>query len=824
MDPGEHARAAYSRAGALRETGEQRAAADMFLIAADGFEASREAELHATALVEAGRCFVAAGVASQAIAPYRQAASVIRELLPTRGPKARHDLARVLTNLGQAQGQLGQPDEALAAFEEAMRLSRDDDEHLYAWTLLSVGRLYRELKRPLEARGYLSDSYEVFTRLDDAGQAAHAANNLGAVFNDLGEHEDALAYFEKARDTYVTRADDTRVAIADANIGRQQFNLGRFNEAEQSIETALAGLTRPEDSILRATVLTTKSNLTWASGDRRQALISLQESVDIYQRHGQVSDCATVVGTLGARLIGLGRLDDGLELVERSVGALEHAHDTLRSRQLRAFYLDRVNEAYAGLVGCYVSANRPADALAAAERAKARTLALVLAGVRTEHAGEDEAELISVQRELGAVHASLRRNSPPDAIRQLERRERELQLALISLEAARGASLDQASTAGAPETTRELLLEYVLGPRESYLIATMGDSVEAFVLPASGVLEREIRALRDDLRLGLAPPHSYSLYRMLLEPAEHLLDTTDEILIIPDGVLLDLAFSVLTRADPRTGPRMRSWSDYPWLVRSHAVRYAPSARVAAALAERRAQRLGQFDGEIAAFAAPLTELGDVTELPGDATRAAARVGASLAPLRYAFDEITRVCRELGYRGEVTEPALVDAGRFAIRSHSAATKAAVTGLARTKDFRYWHFACHGVVDVELADHSGLVLSDVGDDCYWRAYEVAGVSMRCELVTLSACDTGRGRKLRGEGVLGLARAFFAAGADTVCVSMWPVVDRSAATVMGSFYSALASGQHKAQALRSAQCEAIDRDLHPRHWGAFTLVGAS
>jgi len=543
----ERGRAAYGKARTLRDAGDQRAAADGFLVAADEFEASGEAELHAAALVEAGRCFTKAGNASQAIAPYRQAASVLRELEATRDAKARRNLARVLTNLGQALGEVDDPDAAFAAFEEAMRLTRDDDERLYAWTVLSVGKLYRELKRPDEARGYLSDAYEVSARLSDDRQAANAANNLGAVCNDLGEHEDALTHFEAARAAYVTLGDHGRVAIADANIARQQLRLGRFGQAEQSIDAALNALTRPEDSISRATALTTKSHLSWVTGDREQALLPLQEATEIYKRHGPVSDHAATIGILGGRLMELGRFDDGLDLVERSVSEHEHFHDTLRGGQIRACYLDRVNESYAALVGCYIFAGRNADALSAAERAKARTLALLLAAVRNERVGQREDELVALQRELGVVHESLRRRpstSPTDQDKRLERRERELHIALRSLEATLGSSLVEPSSASLARPARparsardaaELLLEYVLAPKQSYLIAELGAVVEAFVLPPSGEFEPAIRALRDGLRLGLAPPHSHSLYRVLLQPVEHLLDATDELLIVPDG-------------------------------------------------------------------------------------------------------------------------------------------------------------------------------------------------------------------------------------------------------------------------------------------------
>jgi CHAT domain-containing protein/tetratricopeptide (TPR) repeat protein len=829
----------FNEARRLRDTGELRAAAKAFLRAADVFEISGPAELYAAALVEAGRAFMAVGEPAQAIAPLRQAVAVLREILAAAtlqevADKAARDLARVSTNLGQAFGELDDPDAALAQFGEALRIAREQDEHLYAWTALSVGKLFRELKRPEDARGYLTDAYEVFTRLQDRRQAALAANNLGAVHNDLDEHEPALARFEQARAVFAELGDTILKAKADANIARQQFALGELGDARRSIDAALRRLTEPGNASAQAAALTTKSRILWSMDEKEQAVAVQREAVDLYGRVGRSIEHASALGRLAGNLMELKSFDEGLALLEQSIDELERVHDALQGSELRAFQLDRINEAFAVLVASYVHADRPYSALAAAERAKARTLALLLSGVAGEDTGEHRERLMTLQRELGAAREALRCLGPspaPAEITRLERRERELQLALRSLEASLGVSLAASPTrecAGPAGPAHELQLHYVIASTGSFLLAQLGDVVEAHSLPASGDLEPLVRQLREDLQLGLMPAHADTLYRLLLRPVEHLLKASAEILIVPDGVLLDLPFAVLTRSESArvAGEHLARWSEQSWLVLTHTLRYAPSARVAAVLAARQAERATQHR-QIAAFAAPLDDGTDKSldaRLPSDAVRAAERTGATLTPLPFAFEETKEVCRELGLRRRLIPPVSLDWEGFAVRSHEAATKSEVIELARRGTFRYWHFACHGLVDVELSGHSGLILtgSSESEDSYWRAYEVAGVSLPCELATLSACDTGRGRVLRGEGVLGLSRAFLTAGADAVCVSMWPVVDHSSATLMADMYRALAAGAEKPAALRAAQCTAIDRDLHPRHWGAFTLIG--
>ncbi len=152
----------------------------------------------------------------------------------------------------------------------------------------------------------------------------------------------------------------------------------------------------------------------------------------------------------------------------------------------------------------------------------------------------------------------------------------------------------------------------------------------------------------------------------------------------------------------------------------------------------------------------------------------------------------------------------------------------------------HFACHGVVDEELPLDSALVLAPSADgqeNGLLQAWEVLErVRLDADLVTLSACDTGLGKVVGGEGVIGLTRAFQYAGARTVVASLWSVADASTAELMRRFYRHLRSGLATDEALRAAQLElargptevaggdgTTTRDLsHPFHWAAFVVVG--
>jgi CHAT domain-containing protein len=145
-------------------------------------------------------------------------------------------------------------------------------------------------------------------------------------------------------------------------------------------------------------------------------------------------------------------------------------------------------------------------------------------------------------------------------------------------------------------------------------------------------------------------------------------------------------------------------------------------------------------------------------------------------------------------------------------------------------RFIHFASHGLLDERFPLDSALVLTPArqgngAGNGLLQAWEVfERMRIDAELVTLSACESGLGREMRGEGLIGLSRAFQYAGASSVLASLWAVSDRSTAEWMRHFYAALARGNARDEAVQAAQAEMRRRpaSAHPFHWAAFQLSG--
>ena len=159
----------------------------------------------------------------------------------------------------------------------------------------------------------------------------------------------------------------------------------------------------------------------------------------------------------------------------------------------------------------------------------------------------------------------------------------------------------------------------------------------------------------------------------------------------------------------------------------------------------------------------------------------------------------------------------------------ANRAIATGSELSK-YRYVHFATHGYLDSERPDLSAIVLSLVDQkgqpqDGFLRAHEIYNLTLPAELVVLSACQTGLGKEIKGEGLVGLTQGFMYAGARRVVVSLWNVNDKATAELMQRFYKGmLKEKQSPSAALRKAQAEMSQHKewQQPYYWAAFVLQG--
>ena len=169
----------------------------------------------------------------------------------------------------------------------------------------------------------------------------------------------------------------------------------------------------------------------------------------------------------------------------------------------------------------------------------------------------------------------------------------------------------------------------------------------------------------------------------------------------------------------------------------------------------------------------------------------------------------------------------DKGIFAKSFVREAANEELIKKGELEKYDFIHFATHGFVNSQYPEMSGLLLAqnrNSPEDGVLYSGEILGLTLKADLVTLSACETALGKKFEGEGVRGLTTAFLFAGAKSVVASLWKVADESTSMMMIYFYTELLAGKDKASALRQAKLNlmANERYKHPYYWAPFIQIG--
>ena len=370
-----------------------------------------------------------------------------------------------------------------------------------------------------------------------------------------------------------------------------------------------------------------------------------------------------------------------------------------------------------------------------------------------------------------------------------------------------------------------VVLEYTLA-EDGIVVVALAAGFQPLVrwLPlkpdeAAGKVERFRTALQE--RGDKAGTEAQGLYRDLITPVESMLAGAKELLIVADGALHLIPFAALQGKDGHA------------LGERFAVSMAPSVTMALS---RPTEPAGLTSaGKAVVFAAPDTgavslpashpEIGGPGGLGGRGYYIPIR--GSYIPIRGDGGESSAFTLMAG----MPLPGAKAEGDAVAAQFPGALL--VTGKEATKE-RLWqdgagadvlHVATHGYADPEVPEFSGLLLAGAGEKRYdvLTAQEVYLWNLKARLVTLSACQTGLGREVEGEGVLGLTRAFLYAGAGSVVCSLWPVSDESTAKLMREFYGRWSKGATAEQALQGAQAvlQKEGATKHPFYWAGFVVV---
>ncbi len=367
------------------------------------------------------------------------------------------------------------------------------------------------------------------------------------------------------------------------------------------------------------------------------------------------------------------------------------------------------------------------------------------------------------------------------------------------------------------------LLLYSLGEEASFVLAATGDSASVVRLQVNPTsLGRMIDSLmtpfhRVEEHSGFQTEFhadlAHRLYQLLIEPVERTMSLPQRLVIIPDLALANLPMEILL-TQPPPKPTYLPTEEHPYardfLLHRYVFFYNPTAALLQANAMPACA-----ESNMLVLANPFEGKGELADKQVSLRH---RTGWRFDPLPFAEIEAEKI--------KQIRPSAK------ILSRSNASESFF--MQEASQYPLIHIATHAFVDTTFDSFSGLILAagkDTTEDGILMGYEISALDLNCDLVVLSACETGRGKLVHGEGVLGLPRQFLAAGAETVLMSLWKVDDKFTSELMPAFYEHFLKGrQSKAEALSQAKLTLLNHPTtnsgvhyqHPLFWASFVLFG--
>jgi CHAT domain-containing protein/tetratricopeptide (TPR) repeat protein len=779
------------------------------------------------ALIHKGEVFFYQSNYQKAIDCYRQGLNV------SQASNNHWGEGYALYNLGRVHELLGETEQAFEHYEQSLphwRIIGDYDG--VAYTINQIALLLEANGQKERVLKLLNEALELMRYMRDSYGEARTLDNIGMVYASRRETQKALEFFNHALPLRRSQQDASGEARTLSNIGLAYNQLGKSDEA----------------------------------------LDYLSQALKRYQSSGNRGGEADMHYRIACLKRGQGDENAARTEIEQTLSIVESLRAGVFNRNLRDSYFASIQTYYEFHIDLLMALHKkqPSEvldrvALDTVERARARGMLELLTESRADiRQGIDQSlldrELLIRQQLLEKEQSRMRLFGGNANPQQLETVDKEISSfvsqyeqieAEIKAKSPRYAAVAQPKPLTVEQIQQRLidpdtvLLEYALGEDRSFLWVVTQTSVHSYELPKRSDIDGAVRKLYDVMTARQTKrKESQSQYltrvqeadatfernaamlsQILLGPVSHLLGTK-RLLVIPDGSLAYLSFAALP--NPTNSDKQ--------LVASNEIVYLPSASTLAVLREQ-VERRSAGEETLAVLADPVFDKHD------DRIRSASMVSAKT--------------NHKSANAEVTEQALRDAGlleegvplaRLPFSRQEAEWISALIPSSNTlkavgfnanlhtatsgelSRYRIVHFATHGLINAKRPYLSGLLLSLVDEhgrpqDGFLSLSQIYNLNLPADLVVLSACQTAMGKEVKGEGIIGLTRAFMYAGTPRVLASLWKVDDAATAELVKLFYTAmLKHNLPPSAALRSAQLEMSKHKLwqSPYYWAGFILQG--
>lgn len=812
---------------------------------------------------------IALGYYSALQAKPQQATEFFQQALTAA--RAGNDLrleAMALNGLANVTGKAGNKQEALAEYLRAEELVNRTGDRICAASILGgIGFVYFSMGDLKSAERYDERAIATFKEIGAKWGVAELTMDLGRVQNVSGEHQKALQTLDEALRLFRLLGMDRMEGHALREIGRVQQSMGDFTRALTTFKQALGQIRPGQDQRYKAFTLSHIASVLESMQKEDEALRYYEAALPLSKEAADTAGESNALFNIARIECNRGQLVRAQEHVESALEIDESIRAKVASHDLRSSYLASVRDAYELYIDILAqrhvvdpSGGFDAQVFAASERAHARSLLDALQESTTDiREGVDPNLLLkekSLRQSLNEkgeqqIQATARRDA--GAVQTLSRE-------IDSLTADYNETLDRIRAASPkyaaltlPEPLKladaqrllddnTIIVEYTVGDPRSYAVVVSHTGLSVHQLPPRAEVEAaavrlrkavvdmqqipgessQQRETRERKATETIPVELEEVSKLVLAPLAGSLGNK-RLLIVADGALQYVPFHALPEGDGTN----------QFLLQQHEIVYLPSiSTLSAILSEARERKPAA--NSVAVFADPVFEVNDprVKRASGEATPESdesKNVRKALRDIGLSADgvEIPRLLASRQEAESIMTSAPWWSGLKAVGFDASRSRVLRSDLA---SYGIVHFATHGLINSEHPELSGIVLSLFDEqghsqDGFLRLHDIYNLRLPADLVVLSACSTGLGKEVKGEGLVGLTRGFMYAGASSVVASLWKVDDEATAQLMSHFYQAMFTRRlTPAAALRDAQLKmSQDKRWHaPYYWAGFVIQG--
>lgn len=720
----------------------------------------------------------------------------------SEGISSRVKRALIGQNIANARIKRGQIEQALLELGDAERiLAEESDRSHLALARLNSGKAYLSIGRAQDALDYFSSALELYKISGELAGIADAEYYIGTAYAQFAaERSAAIESLRRAQGAYGRLGLRSKEAAAQTRLAEQFISDRQFDMASRAVGSAIRALVSTGEVARLGSAHIVAARAAQGRGDLQRARYHADKSVSL------LGDAQDLLSTPQALIVRSkishegGRRSEAVDDARRALEVVGRIGDQFHKTPQRAAWRDAHHLVTSHTAKLLIEAGALSQAFQIWDSAKAITFGSWGISEISKYEIQEVLDALAAKR---ALRAQEYRSSEQTSIKELDREIRELHRRLESRQT-RDLEQEYADRYLEPKLGDDtVLLEYMLESEHAYIFVWHRSTLKVLKAGNSQAIVNDVAKLNVAIlqrRSHIFREVSGSLYALLLRDALRELDGVNKLVIVPDGALHQLPFAALVN---ESGEPLISNYDINLTPMSHGYTAFDAPKTKPTVAVFADPVYQSTDARITGSVG-LDDPVESTLLRSDTLY---RLHASATEAKAIAEVSDDVRLYVGF------DANVDNFFDSIRAGSSIL----------------HLATHNFADVDLAGLSALALSRFDQlgakrSHLVRSVEVASLDLDLELAVLSACNTHVGKAFRGEGMLGIGRAFLDAGSDAIIASLWPIDDEATAQLMGAFYRSLIRDKRNvSNSLRVAQ-NAVRESAStsdPFFWAGFVAV---